>query len=186
MRPHVMLSVALKATNGFMVDWRYGCQSRKRRVGDRAAVSTLTSRQRHSIPSSTTYATHQTVLPCLVCLEASESTDPRCGLSSGMNLAPFHEIPPTLKFLPVTTPSTLPISLVFNLIRSIPFPEDPTLIGGANINHDDPYGPHTITPSPPSPLSTGTLGPCAIGEIAGTARRLLNPPNGPHFRKLRL
>ena len=29
MHPHAMLSVALKTTNGFAVDWRYGCQSRK-------------------------------------------------------------------------------------------------------------------------------------------------------------
>ena len=118
--------------------------------------------------------------PCLVRLEV-------ISLSSQMNLTPFYELPPTLKSLFLSTIFTLPLSKVFNLIRSLPSLENLSLIGSEDeINYNDPDDPYTVVPSPPSPPLSGTLKLCLFGEIAGTVRRLLGLPSGLHFRVFRL
>ena len=117
----------------------------------------------------------------LVCLEVNEYADPGCGLGLGMNLAPFYNVPPvTLKSLSVASPSALPMQVV-NLICSLPFLEDLTLIGGAD---DDSDGPDTVVPSSSSPPFTGTLVLYMVQGVASMARRLLNLPNGLNFQKL--
>ena len=125
--------------------------------------------------------------PRLVRLEVNESAVSRPGLSLQMNLAPFYKVPPTLKSLFITTSFALPLSQVFNLIHSFPSLEDLSLIGEeVEINYNHPDDPHTAVPSSPSPPFTGILDLCLFRGIAGTARRLLNLPNGLHFQKLRL
>ena len=122
--------------------------------------------------------------PCLVRLRVHDTTIPPSGLRSQMNLAPFYEVSPALKSLFLATPFVLPLSKVFNLIRSLPSLEDLTFIGEADeINYNDPY---TVVPSPPSPQFTGTLNLCLFGGIAGTARRLLGLPSGLRFRVFHL
>ena len=125
--------------------------------------------------------------PCLVRLRVRDTTIPPSGLSSKMNLAPFYEVSPTLKSLYLAAPFALPLSKVFNLIRSLPSLEDLSLIGSEDeINYNDPDDPYTVVPSPPSPKFTGTLNLCLFGGIAGTARRLLGLPSGLHFRVFQL
>jgi hypothetical protein len=99
-----------------------------------------------------------------------------------ISLAPFHKFSPSLKSLRVIS-LIIPRPQVFNLIHSLPLLEDLTLIGhGASAaNGDEP----TVVPST-SPAFTGTLELFLYQGMAYTARRLLNLPNGLHFRKLNL
>ena len=121
--------------------------------------------------------------PRLVRLEVIESPN----LSRGyMNPAAFQGFPHTLKSLSVSSFS-LVLSRVFSLICSIPFLEDLSLTGHlADFNNNDPDGRHIVAHPPTSPPLTGAFVFRVYREIGGTARRLLNLPNGLHFRKLQL
>ena len=73
----------------------------------------------------------------------------------------------------------IPSSQVINLLHHFPLLEDLTLLG-----YDEPDEPQIITPTL-APL-TGTLALNWSRGITYTIRRLLDLPNGLHFRKLRL
>ena len=106
-------------------------------------------------------------------------------LSSGLDLALFRNMPPTLKSLFVTS-FPFPFLQFFNLIGSLPLLEDLSLVGDAPyINDDDPDQAHTAAPSS-SPPFTGMLDLRLYRGIAGAANRLLNMPNGLRFRGLQL
>ena len=123
----------------------------------------------------------------LVRLEVNKSTDPGPGPDLEMNLTPFYKIPATLKSLSVATPFALPLSQVFNLIRFLPSLEDLSLIGEeVETNDNDPDDLCGIVPSPTSPAFTGVLYLYMFRGIGGTARRLVNLPNGLHFWRLQL
>ena len=103
---------------------------------------------------------------------------------SEVSLAPFHKFSPTLKSFRVHSVA-LPSPQLFNLVRSSPHLEDLAVWGQNRMLDDDcdPHGPQTIVPAVP-PLLTGPLELFMAGGIEGTARRLLDLPNGIHFRKL--
>jgi hypothetical protein len=94
-------------------------------------------------------------------------------------LTPFYKFSPVLKSLRVD--AVFPCSHIFNLVCSFPLLEDLTLIGNSN----DPRGPQTVVPSS-LPALTGSLDLSILGGMGGIARRLLDLPNGLHFRKLSL
>ena len=101
-----------------------------------------------------------------------------------ISLAPFHKFSSTLKSLHVTS-LLLPLSQIFSLIYSLPLLEDLSLIGRdtSAVDDDKLDAPSTIVPQT-SPPFTGTLKlPLYLG-MTNTARRLLDLPNGLHFRKL--
>ena len=68
----------------------------------------------------------------------------------------------------------LPLSQVFNLIRPLPLLEDLNLAGTVDCRSIDLIRVY------------GTLELLLYLEMKNTARRLLDPPNGLHFRKLDL
>ena len=99
-----------------------------------------------------------------------------------VSLVPFCNFLPTLKSLRASF-LILPSPQLFTFVLSSPFLEDLTVTGvylGSRDNHDDP---HTAVPLNPPPL-TGTLGLEIAGGMGDTARKLLDLPNGLHFRKL--
>jgi len=103
-------------------------------------------------------------------------------LDLGTSLAPFRGISPILKSLRVYTFILFP--QVFDLIPSFPLLEDLALTGSNYSlgNGDDQQGPETIAPSTSPPL-TGCLDLLVKGMEYPT-RRLMDLPNGIHFRKL--
>ena len=106
-----------------------------------------------------------------------------CSLGQDLNvsLAPFLKFSPTLKSLR-THSIVLPCPHLFNLICSSPLLEDLTLTGE---DRDNPHRPQTVVPST-SPAFTGSLELSLFGGMGSTARRLLDLPNGVHFRRLTL
>ena len=102
------------------------------------------------------------------------------------SFAPFYQFSPTIKVLSVTT-FLLSLPQVFNLIHSLPLIEDLDLSGTDTVAHDNErYGPRIVVSSPVSPKLTGSLRIFLFKGLAGTLRRLLDLPNGVHFRKIRL
>ena len=105
---------------------------------------------------------------------------------SRVDLAPFHKVSPTLKSLFITS-SPFPLSQFFNLIGSLPLLEDLSLVGSVDhINDYDPGDPHAVVPSSAPPPFTGLLDLRLYVGNEDAANRLLNMPNGLHFRGLRL
>ena len=99
-----------------------------------------------------------------------------------VSLVPFYNFSPTLKSLHAHS-LILPSPQLFTLVLSFPLLEDLTVNGFYTGQPDDHDDPHTTAPSTSPPL-TGTLG-LGIGRGMGdTARKLLDLPNGLHFRRL--
>jgi len=106
--------------------------------------------------------------------------------TSNVSLTPFYKFSPSLKSLRVGLIS-LPYPQVFDLICSFPLLEDFTLMGynASLAEGDSPDRPQAVIHSS-SPALTGTLGFHILGRAESTVRRLLELPNGLHFRKLEL
>jgi len=104
--------------------------------------------------------------------------------ASEISLTPFHRFSPTLKSLRVHG-ITPPYPQLFDFIRSFPLLEDLNLAGHDYLLYDggDTHGPKTITLSA-SPPFTGSLDLDIFGGSGEIMRRLLDFPNGLHFRKL--
>jgi len=102
------------------------------------------------------------------------------------SLAPFHKFSPSLKSLRVCR-IIFPCPQVFDLIHSFPLLEDLTLEGCdvPRLHGGDPHRSQTVTPSTP-PAFTGSLNFHILGGAGSVAHRLLDLPNGLHFRKLAL
>jgi len=99
------------------------------------------------------------------------------------SLALFHNFSPTLKSLRMC-PIAFPCPELFDLVCSYPLLEDLTIMGrDESSGNDENRGPQTAVPSTSPPL-TGSLGLNIFGGMGNTARRLLDLPNGLHFRKL--
>ena len=98
-----------------------------------------------------------------------------------LSLVPFHKLSLSLKSLHVTS-LFLPHSQVSHLARSLPLLEDLTLIGHDMSAVDGPLDAVTSTP----PALTGTLELFLHHGLVNTARRLLELPNGLHFRRFNL
>jgi len=105
---------------------------------------------------------------------------------SEASLAPFFKFSPSLNSLRIRH-IVLPFPQVFDLIPSSPLLEDLGLKGRneSRFNEDDPYRPQTVV-SPTSPVFTGTLEFHILGGAGNAARRLMDLPNGLHFRNLAL
>jgi len=100
-----------------------------------------------------------------------------------VSLTPFHNFSSTLKSLRMC-PIAFPCPELFDLICSSPLLEDLTITGrDESSGNDDAHGPQTVVPSASPPL-TGSLGLNIFGGMGNTARRLLDLPNGIHFRRL--
>ena len=102
-----------------------------------------------------------------------------------VSLAPFRRLSRSVKYLRVTS-VFLPRS-VFNLIHSLPLLEDLTLIGHDTsvFNNNELDTSPSATPLA-SPAFTGTLQLLLFQGMMNVARRLVDLPNGLHFRKLSL
>ena len=100
-------------------------------------------------------------------------------------VAPFHAFSPILRSLRLFS-TTLPLSWIFGLVRSLPLLEDLTLAIQRTPNNDDldVGGPPTGIPPPSSPAFTGTLRLVLFHGMGPTVHRLLDLPNGLHFRHL--
>ena len=102
-----------------------------------------------------------------------------CGRSNlftlTISLVPFHRFSPFLKSLRVVSTS-VPLSQVFNLIHSFTFLEDVALLGRD----------WSATDSDEGLPTAGTLGFSLCRGMINTTCRLLDLPNGIHFRKLKL
>ena len=97
-----------------------------------------------------------------------------------ISLVPFYKFSPSVKSLRVATHYFLPCPPIFHLIQSLPLLENLTLNGRNAVE----WGlPPTINLSTP-PALTRTLRLTVIEGIEAIARRLLNLPDGLHFRKL--
>ena len=101
-----------------------------------------------------------------------------------VSLAPCHKFSPTLKSLRVG-PILLPYPGFFDFICSFPLLEDLKLTGrdDPRVEDSNPHGPQAVAPST-SPVFTGSLDFQVCGGAGRTVRRLLELPNGLHFRKL--
>ena len=100
-----------------------------------------------------------------------------------VSLAPFHNFSSTLKSLRLC-PIAFPCPELFDLVCSSPLLEDLTITGrDESSGSDDFHGSQTVVPSTSPPLA-GSLGLNIFGGMGNTACRLLNLPNGLHFRKL--
>ena len=99
-------------------------------------------------------------------------------------LTPFHGFSSTLKSFRVG-PIILPSPQLFYLVRSSPHLEDLAVVGGDRLWGDD-DSPHRLPRGTPliSPPLSGTLDLILLGGMGNTVRRLLDLPNGLHFRKL--
>ena len=103
--------------------------------------------------------------------------------SDNPSLAPFHKFSPTLKSLSADF-SSLPCVQVFDLVRSFPLLEDLALTGRSLSSGDgDSHGSQTAVPSN-SPALTGSLDFHIFGRMGDAMLRLLDLPNGLHFRKV--
>ena len=107
--------------------------------------------------------------------------------SPEVSFTPFQKISPTLKTLGVRAPFLLH-GRVFDLIHSFPLLENITLIRDDDFGDSNPDSggiQDVISPST-SPVLTGSLELSLQGGIAEIIHRLLDLPNGLHFRKLKL
>jgi len=106
--------------------------------------------------------------------------------ASDVSLSPFYGFSSTLKSLRICL-ILLPFPQVFDLIFSFPLLEDLTLVAcdESRFDNGSPRGPQTVVPST-SPVFTGSLDLHIQGGAGNVARRLLDLPNGLHFRKLAL
>ena len=84
------------------------------------------------------------------------------------------------------SPCFLSLSRIFGLVHSVPLLEDLTLIVHEILDNDDldAGGPPIGIPSPSSPVFTGTLRLVIFHGMESAVRRLLDLPNGLHFRHL--
>ena len=94
---------------------------------------------------------------------------------------------PILKSLRVAS-GTLSLPQIFGLVRSLPLLEDLSLVvhGIPNDNDLSVHEPPAVIPTSTSPPFTGTLELTLFKEVEPTTRRLLDLPNGLHFRHLTL
>ena len=110
-------------------------------------------------------------------------------LDPKISYAPFRHISPNLKALHVSSPFLL-YARVFDIIYSSPFLEDLDLFGDGDVIDWEPDSEsdetQVVNPPSASPVFTGSLQLFLPTGMTGTARRLLNLPNGLHFRKLKL
>ena len=99
-------------------------------------------------------------------------------------ITPFHGFSSTLKSFRVC-PIILPSPQLFFLIRSSPLLEDLTVVGHSESSGED-NNPHWLPPgvSTTSPPLSGSLDLNIPGGMGNTVCRLLDLPNGLHFRKL--
>ena len=120
----------------------------------------------------------------VVRLRLTQATFGTPSIVKQFSLAPFHNLSPTLKSLHVYFVS-LPCTQLFDFVRSSPLLEDLALSGRdlSSGNDDTPREPQTVGPSP-SPVFTGSLDLDIIEGMGNIAHRLLDLPNGLHFRKL--
>ena len=104
---------------------------------------------------------------------------------SDVSLTPFHAFSPILRSLSLFS-TTLPLSRIFSLVRSLPLLEDLMLAVHGIPNNDDldVGGPPIGIPPPNSPVFTGTLRLVLFYGMGLIVRRLLDLPNGLHFRHL--
>ena len=101
------------------------------------------------------------------------------------SFTPFYHLSPSLKSLLVCFDFVHP--QFFNFIHSLPFLQDLTLDGSEIADLDDEFdGPQDTVLPLTSPPFTGSLSVFMEEEIASTARRLLDLPNGLRFREIRL
>ena len=182
-RKHLFAVIEL-STRGYIEAWKKTFQNpynspayhtRILTIGCSRAIATADGTQCGWIPTFSR----------LVRLEVANLLSPTCHFGLRVDLAPFHKVPSTLKSLAVTS-FPFPLSQFFDLIGSLPLLEDLTLIGSqADLDDSGPDGPHTVVPSSTSPTFTGILELRMYGGVASTAHRLLNLPNGLHFRKFK-
>ena len=106
-------------------------------------------------------------------------------IDSGFSLTPFHAFSPILRSLSLFS-NALPLLRIFGLVRSFSLLEDLTLVVRLILNNDDPDagGPPIGIPPPSSPVFTGTLRLVIFHGMESAVRRLLDLPNGLHFRHL--
>ena len=97
-----------------------------------------------------------------------------------ISLVPFLKFSPSVKFLCVFASGSLPHTQIFHLIHFLPLLENLSLAGRKADEWDLPPPIDFSTP----PALTGTLQLTLAEGIETVARRLLDLPNGPHFRKL--
>ena len=116
----------------------------------------------------------------VVRLEVSSSSN-----NSEVTLAPFHAFSPILRSLSLFS-TKLPPSQIFGLVCSLPLLEDLMLAIQRTPNNDDlDVGRPLIgIPPPSSPVFTGTLRLIIFHRMGPIVRRLLDLPNGLHFRHL--
>ena len=106
-----------------------------------------------------------------------------------VTLIPFHGFSPVLESLNIFF-SALPNSQIFDLIYSLPFLKNLTLVING-IDTDDflrtsPDAPLSTVRPPTSPAFTGTLDLTLFKGMGPITRQLLALSNGLHFRKLEL
>ena len=97
------------------------------------------------------------------------------------HLAPFHQFSLTLRSLDLDIFSFLP-SRVIDLVCHFPLLEDFALLGRSNRYHE----PLAVISSGTSPVLTGTLRLSLLRGNARVVHRLLDLPNGLHFRDLKV
>ena len=108
-------------------------------------------------------------------------TIPKNLCESEISLAPLCKSSPSLKSIHVDFPF-LQLRKTFDLILSFPLLEDLALFGH-KLCGSGPHGSQAVDPSP-SPAFTGSLDLNMPQDNGNTTRRLLDLPNGLHFRKL--
>jgi len=103
-----------------------------------------------------------------------------------VSLAPFHNFSPTLKSLRVD-PTAFQYPQLFDLVLSFPLLENLSLACyyGIWFGDHDSDGPQSVVPST-SPVLSGNLNFHVTGGGGKAARRLLDLPNGLHFRRIAL
>ncbi|KAF9645263.1 hypothetical protein BDM02DRAFT_604385 [Thelephora ganbajun] len=99
---------------------------------------------------------------------------------SKVSFAPFRQLSSSIRSLGVTA-FLLPYSRVWDLIRSLPLLEDPTLSG---YDDDDEWDSLPAVSPSASPVFTGTLDFLSFGRMRNITRRLLDLPDGLRFRRL--
>ena len=117
----------------------------------------------------------------------------------GISLSPFRGFSPILRSLRVFS-ILLPYSQILGLVRSLPLLEDLMLVLYGSIDDDDGDDddsddgddpdtnglPTAVSPPAPSPVFTGALGIVLLRGMGPIARRLLDLPNGLHFREVKV
>jgi len=106
--------------------------------------------------------------------------------ASKVSLAPFHNFSPTLKSLRVD-PTIFQYPRLFDLVLSFPLLVNLSLVCyyGILFGYRGSDGPQSVVPST-SPALSGNLNFCVTGGAGKAARRLLDLPNGLHFRRIAL